>query len=87
MKKCPVCSTKVKEDGRCRNVSCSAYSHRVCEEDPSCDKCGQYGAAKNRQNTAYEDDEKNYATLCDICQTEEDEHWKYMWADYWSSRL
>lgn len=52
-----------------------------------CEICQEEGAKKQRQNTAYQDDEKNYAVLCDRCQKEVTEHWQEMWDDYNSGRL
>ena len=31
---CPICTKTVSELGRCVNVVCSAYSHKVCEIEP-----------------------------------------------------
>ncbi len=41
----------------------------------------------SRQNTQYNDDDSNWGTYCVEHQKMVDEHWDYMWADYWSSRL
>lgn len=52
-----------------------------------CQVCGKAGAVNRRQNTSYDDDKLNWATLCEGCQERNDEHWAGMWADYYSDRL
>jgi len=49
-----------------------------------CQQCGKKGAKRRRQNTAYADDERNFATLCEKCQEEATEHWNNMWNDSYS---
>ena len=49
-----------------------------------CQNCHKWGARKRRQNTAYVDDEKNYAVLCDNCQQEANEYWNDQWNEYYS---
>ena len=53
----------------------------------TCSYCGGPGASKNRQRTAYCDDERNWATLCPRCQEEADTHWDEMWDEYYSGVL
>lgn len=48
--------------------------------------CFNYGY-RQRQNTQYVDDERNYVHLCDECMIQNEEYWAEMWADYYSSRL
>ena len=52
-----------------------------------CDRCGQLGATRRRQNTAYNDDSMNWNTLCEDCQKNVDEYWADMWDEYYGSRL
>lgn len=52
-----------------------------------CEKCNRSGASRNMQNTCYENDDDNWAVLCDECQSEQDEYWDYMWKEYYSSRI
>jgi len=49
------------------------------EGDLICTVCGCANASRNRQRTAYVDDELNYAILCPQCQAEADEYWDEMW--------
>ena len=53
-------------------------------EDMKCQHCGKEGAEKRRQNTAYADDEWNFAILCDECQEESHKYWQERWDDYYS---
>ncbi len=52
-----------------------------------CQCCGRTGAKRRRQNTAYHNDEQNFATLCPMCQEMQDEHWAEMWRECYSSVL
>lgn len=55
-----------------------------------CPMCGCWfcrGVKRRRQNTAYEDEESNYVTVCPTCFEEIEEYWDERWADYNSSRL
>ncbi len=51
-----------------------------------CQRCEKEGAdvQRRRQNTSYADDESNFATLCNECQTEANEYWAELWAEYYS---
>jgi hypothetical protein len=42
-----------------------------------CDNEGK----KRRQNTAYNDDERNWVVMCDECKKHNDEHWDDMWRE------
>jgi hypothetical protein len=53
------------------------------ESKMKCQKCGKEGATRNRQNTAYVNDESNFATLCPECQEEATEYWNSQWNDYY----
>lgn len=46
--------------------------------------CERKDAWRDHMNTQYADEERNYATLCPDCWKECGEHWKEMWADYYS---
>jgi hypothetical protein len=48
-----------------------------------CERCGEEGAKYRRQGSAYAEDEKNFATLCDECQKESHEYWQEMWDEYY----
>jgi len=52
-----------------------------------CQICGKNGAQRRRQNSAYVDDNKNFATLCDDCQEDANEYWQERWNDYYSMIL
>lgn len=51
-----------------------------------CEGCGGRGE-RYRQRTSYNDDERNWITLCPICREDNDAHWDEMWADYYGGRL
>ena len=46
--------------------------------------CDRKDATRNRQNTQYSDEERNWAVLCPECQKASNEHWADRWADYYS---
>lgn len=48
---------------------------------PSCERCGEHGAERYRQNTQYENDESNFTTLCPGCREENDEYWAERWSE------
>jgi hypothetical protein len=48
-----------------------------------CQWCGEEGAERRRQRTAYVNDERNFAILCDECQEESHEYWSDMWNEYY----
>jgi len=54
-----------------------------------CQECGKTGADVQRrhQNTAYVDEESNYATLCADCQKDADEYLAERWAEYYAGCL
>jgi hypothetical protein len=52
-----------------------------------CQCCGIDGATRNRQKTAYVDDELNFAGLCPECQVEADEEWQEKWDEYYAGLL
>ena len=51
-----------------------------------CQRCEKTGndVMRRPQNTAYVDEESNWAVLCAECQEEADEYWNDMWAEYYS---
>ena len=49
-----------------------------------CIECGSNKGKKNRQRTAYVNDEENFIILCPKCQKKEDEYWDDMWNEYYS---
>jgi len=55
----------------------------LCKGGPSypCFKKGK----RQRQNTAYHEDESNWIFVCDKCLEEINEYWTGMWQDYYSS--
>ena len=59
------------------------------EDVPYCGPCANCGlpGIRTRQNTSYNNDELNYATLCPRCQEENDAHWAAMWEEYNRGRL
>lgn len=55
-----------------------------------CPQCGRWfcrGVKRRRQNTAYEDEESNYITVCRKCYDEVQALWAEKWEEYWSSCL
>ena len=54
-----------------------------------CQRCEKEGndVKRRRQNTQYVDDESNFATLCDDCQSDADEYWSERWAEYYAGCL
>lgn len=46
--------------------------------------CERTDAIRQRQNTAYVDDESNWVTLCPECMKSNDAYWKDMWAEYYA---
>ena len=51
----------------------------ICQGiDGPCDR----PAKKQRQNTMYTDDSKNWVTMCEECAKYNDERWGEMWNEY-----
>ena len=46
-----------------------------------CQQCKKRGAERRRQNTAYQNDESNFATLCNECQEQANEYWAERWLE------
>lgn len=46
--------------------------------------CARVDAKRQRQNTAYAEEERNWATYCPACQKAADAHWKEKWDEYYS---
>ena len=65
-------------------VDCNGKPHLGPFE---CIGCGSKNAFRRRQRTLYSDNEKNFINLCDICDKENDEMWKYLWEEYYRSIL
>ena len=49
-----------------------------------CQACDSEGAVRRRQGSAYVDDEKNFAVLCDNCQKESHEYWMDQFNEYYN---
>lgn len=54
--------------------------------------CGAEGPCfrkgrRQRQNTSYCDDERNWVIACDPCMETIQEHWNEMWAEYYAGVL
>lgn len=47
--------------------------------------CDRNDAWKEHMNTIYEDEERNYATLCPECWKLCSDHWEERWAEYYSN--
>jgi hypothetical protein len=45
--------------------------------------CDSYEATRRRQNTQYEDEERNWVTLCDRCMEANHDHWADLWSSYY----
>lgn len=52
----------------------------------ACDDCEHVGALRH-QNTAYRDEESNWAVLCLFHQKEADEYWEERWSEYYAGCL
>lgn len=50
-----------------------------------CPECKQLkeNVDSRRQNTRYQDDEKNYLVSCPECFEDREEYWKDMWEMVW----
>ena len=46
-------------------------------------KCDQAGK-RRRQNTRYEEDDRNYVIMCDECFVENEKYWDYRWKELYS---
>lgn len=67
-------------------------SDSVLVEKTGTGRCMGYCSKKQkgtwrRQNTAYVNDESNWACYCKSCQIEADLYWQGMWDDYYSNCL
>jgi hypothetical protein len=49
--------------------------------------CDSEQAYRRPQNTAYSEPGRNYATLCDECQSAANEYWAAMWREYNAGRF
>lgn len=49
--------------------------------------CPSLNARRQRQNTAYVDDEHNWIVMCPECAEANAEYWEDMWRDYYAGRL
>ena len=54
---------------------------------PQCRKPNDGSVEIRIQNTAYVEEIDNWATCCEDCQEENDDHWDEMWQEYYRSRL
>lgn len=53
-----------------------------------CPRCQRWlcrGVKRRRQNTAYQDEESNYITVCRECFDEVEEYWDERWKEYHNS--
>jgi hypothetical protein len=53
---------------------------------------GMYGVcfrkgSKHRQNTAYNEDKRNWVFMCPRCREANHEYWKEMWKEYYGGVL
>lgn len=53
-------------------------------ECPCCKKQGK--VEEHRRLTQYSNSGDNYITCCKDCKVVDDEHWKWMWTDYYESQ-
>jgi len=47
--------------------------------------CHRQDAMEQRQNTAYEEESRNWRVLCPTCQEESNLYWQEKWAEYYAS--
>jgi len=65
------------------------YSTYTSALNKKCQICSEIKSdvTIKHQNTAYTDGWKNYLSICDDCQEDQDKQWQELWDDYYSSRL
>lgn len=77
----------------CKNCGSLLHHEDDCTRETGIQCHGHFGpcesknATRQRQNTAYNDDERNWVTLCPECAKANDEHWAEMWREYYSGCL
>ena len=49
--------------------------------------CSSMNATRQRQNTAYVNDEQNWVVMCPECAAANEAYWDDMWRDYYAGRL
>jgi hypothetical protein len=49
--------------------------------------CDRTDAMRQRQNTAYVEDDRNWVTLCPDCMRANDNCWSERWSEYYSGCL
>lgn len=52
----------------------------------ACKNCGSWNSKRNRQRTAYAQEESNWLRLCPKCQKDADDYWDEMWREYYMSQ-
>lgn len=52
---------------------------------PRCCRCGCRGATRQRMNTRYVDEERNWTIQCDQCMKQTQEEWADQWDEYYRS--
>ena len=59
------------------------------EREGTCPLCKREEVmiAVRRRGCSYVEDAVNWWVSCQLCQDEDDEHWKEMWEEYWAGRL
>lgn len=61
-------------------ITYDTYQHALNQCCQQCEVVSEEVEVRH-QNTMYEDDWKNYGTLCPSCQKENDEYWQERWDD------
>jgi hypothetical protein len=46
--------------------------------------CPNQNAARQRQNTSFVEEERNWVTLCPACMAANAEHWERVWSELYS---
>lgn len=65
------------------------------KEHYGCERCGNtLGVTRDQRGTAYhyegkigDENDPNYANLCELCWPDEHAYWKEMWEEYYSGLL
>jgi len=51
-----------------------------------CERCGEREGQRYRRNTAYQEEEQNYAVCCEDCKELDHSEMEEQWQDYYLSQ-
>jgi len=66
---------------------CKVFWRRLGRCDGCGSNCKNFGATRRRMNTAYTNEESNFAFVCEDCYKEIYDHYEEMWKDYYGGLL